>query len=119
MVCLLVTDGPKFRHRPATVQADQDASVTLTCDVDGNPAPEITWIHEEKDRVSAGEEDMEEAEQCCQATPPAFLFFSFKISSFGDFCLYFPLAFVKGIETRQLKISLYGEKLKFSARVVP
>ncbi|KAE8737474.1 hypothetical protein FOCC_FOCC017062 [Frankliniella occidentalis] len=28
-----------------------DATVTLTCDVDGNPVPEIMWIHEDKDRV--------------------------------------------------------------------
>ncbi|KAJ1521076.1 hypothetical protein ONE63_002782 [Megalurothrips usitatus] len=46
-----VTYGPKFRQRPANVQADLDSMVTLTCDVDGNPTPEITWIHEDKDRV--------------------------------------------------------------------
>lgn len=45
-------DGPKFRHRPQSVQVDLDATVTLVCDVDGNPTPEITWIHEERDRVS-------------------------------------------------------------------
>ncbi|XP_052131817.1 irregular chiasm C-roughest protein-like, partial [Frankliniella occidentalis] len=43
--------APKFRQRPVTVQAELDATVTLTCDVDGNPVPEIMWIHEDKDRV--------------------------------------------------------------------
>lgn len=26
--------------------------VTLTCDLDGNPPPEITWLHEDQDRWS-------------------------------------------------------------------
>lgn len=26
-------------------------SVTLACDVDGNPFPDVTWIHEESSRV--------------------------------------------------------------------
>lgn len=48
----IVTDGPRFRGKPRSMQADIGASVTLTCDVDGNPPPEIVWIHEDTDRVS-------------------------------------------------------------------
>ncbi|KAG8322367.1 hypothetical protein J6590_024714 [Homalodisca vitripennis] len=42
--------GPRFRIKPYSVQADVGASVTLTCDVDGNPAPNIVWIHEDSGR---------------------------------------------------------------------
>lgn len=44
-------DGPHFRTKPKSVQADLGSSVTLTCDVDGNPPPDITWIHEDSARV--------------------------------------------------------------------
>uniref|UniRef100_A0A1B6LJR2 Ig-like domain-containing protein n=2 Tax=Graphocephala atropunctata TaxID=36148 RepID=A0A1B6LJR2_9HEMI len=43
--------GPRFRIKPYSVQADVGASVTLTCDVDGNPSPNIVWIHEDSGRV--------------------------------------------------------------------
>lgn len=33
------------------MQADKGASVTLTCDVDGNPTPDISWFHEDNSRV--------------------------------------------------------------------
>uniref|UniRef100_A0A8D9EC13 Irregular chiasm C-roughest protein n=1 Tax=Cacopsylla melanoneura TaxID=428564 RepID=A0A8D9EC13_9HEMI len=46
-----VTYGPRFRARPYSVQVDRGAGVNLLCDVDGNPAPEIVWIHEDSDKV--------------------------------------------------------------------
>lgn len=46
-----ITYGPRFRTRPRSVQADLGATVTLTCDVDGNPPADILWIHENTDRV--------------------------------------------------------------------
>lgn len=41
----LLVDGPRFRQKPKSVQADMGHSVLLTCDVDGNPPPEISWTH--------------------------------------------------------------------------
>ncbi|KAG8331115.1 irregular chiasm C-roughest protein isoform X4 [Homalodisca vitripennis] len=46
-----ISYGPRFRSKPRSMQADLGASVTLTCDVDGNPPPDIVWIHEDTDRV--------------------------------------------------------------------
>ncbi|XP_039280825.1 irregular chiasm C-roughest protein isoform X2 [Nilaparvata lugens] len=46
-----ISYGPRFRSRPRSVQAEMGATVTLSCDVDGNPPPEISWIHEDSDRV--------------------------------------------------------------------
>lgn len=40
-----------FRQRPVSVEADLGATVTLRCDVDGNPAPDIEWINENSDVV--------------------------------------------------------------------
>lgn len=37
--------------KPKSVEADIDATVSLTCDVDGNPTPDVVWIHEANDRV--------------------------------------------------------------------
>lgn len=47
----LLTDGPQFKTKPHSVQADLGASVTLSCDVDGNPLPDVTWFHEDNTRV--------------------------------------------------------------------
>lgn len=44
-------DGPQFRTKPRSVQADPGTSVTLSCDVDGNPFPDIQWIHEDSNRI--------------------------------------------------------------------
>lgn len=33
------------------MEADQGASVTLNCDVDGNPLPDISWIFVDSGRV--------------------------------------------------------------------
>ncbi|XP_065094287.1 irregular chiasm C-roughest protein-like [Ochlerotatus camptorhynchus] len=46
-----ISYGPTFRSRPKSIEADADRPVTLTCDVDGNPQPEIIWIQEESNRV--------------------------------------------------------------------
>ncbi|KAJ9599144.1 hypothetical protein L9F63_010412, partial [Diploptera punctata] len=40
-------DGPRFRTRPRSIQADLGTTVTLSCDVDGNPPPDIVWIHDD------------------------------------------------------------------------
>lgn len=48
---LIFTDGPRFRIKPYSVQADLGSAVTLMCDVDGNPTPNIVWIHEDSGRV--------------------------------------------------------------------
>lgn len=40
-----------FKTLPKSVEADVDTSVSLQCDVDGNPIPDILWIHEPSDRV--------------------------------------------------------------------
>nr|CAH7764369.1 unnamed protein product [Callosobruchus chinensis] len=46
-----VSYGPQFRNRPRNVQADHGSSVTLTCDVDGNPFPDVTWHHETSKKI--------------------------------------------------------------------
>ncbi|XP_066254546.1 irregular chiasm C-roughest protein [Euwallacea similis] len=43
-----ISYGPQFRTKPRSVQAEVGSTVILTCDVDGNPFPDITWYHEEK-----------------------------------------------------------------------
>ncbi|KAL0273423.1 UNVERIFIED_CONTAM: hypothetical protein PYX00_006087 [Menopon gallinae] len=48
---LEVSYGPRFRSRPKSIQADLGSTVTLICDVDGNPPPDIVWIHESTDKV--------------------------------------------------------------------
>lgn len=47
----ITIDGPVFKTFPKSVEADIDTSVSLQCDVDGNPIPDILWIHEPSDRV--------------------------------------------------------------------
>jgi hypothetical protein len=44
-------DGPRFRTRPRSIQADLGTTVTLSCDVDGNPPADIEWIHDETAKV--------------------------------------------------------------------
>lgn len=34
------------------MEADIDATVSLSCDVDGNPTPDIFWVHQANERVS-------------------------------------------------------------------
>lgn len=50
-VTLDISYGPSFRAPPQSVEADPDTTVTLGCDVDGNPAPDVLWIHEPSDQV--------------------------------------------------------------------
>ena len=45
------TDSPIIRSRPANVEADIGSNVTLRCDFDGNPEPEISWTFENSRRV--------------------------------------------------------------------
>lgn len=47
----ITIDGPAFKSFPKSVDADIDTSVSLQCDVDGNPTPDILWTHEPSDRV--------------------------------------------------------------------
>ncbi|KAK0173506.1 hypothetical protein PV328_006692 [Microctonus aethiopoides] len=48
-----ITYGPQFRRPPLSVETHYGATEILQCDVDGNPTPEILWIHEESDRIVA------------------------------------------------------------------
>lgn len=49
--CFRFADGPVIRSRPGNVEADVGSNVTLRCDVDGNPEPEIVWTFESSRRV--------------------------------------------------------------------
>ncbi|KAJ2943111.1 hypothetical protein O0L34_g18801 [Tuta absoluta] len=48
---LEVTYAPTFRNRPKDVEAEKGKSVTLSCDVEGFPPPEIRWLHVEEDQT--------------------------------------------------------------------
>ncbi|CAH2098740.1 unnamed protein product [Euphydryas editha] len=48
---LNVTYPPSFRTHPQNVEAAVGASVTLSCDVDGQPPPEIRWLFHEPGRI--------------------------------------------------------------------
>ncbi|XP_017009136.2 irregular chiasm C-roughest protein [Drosophila takahashii] len=50
-VQLDISFGPVFRQRPVSVEADLGATVSMRCEVAGNPTPEIEWISENNDRV--------------------------------------------------------------------
>lgn len=52
MFRIVQIDGPIFRQRPTSVEADLGTTVTLRCGVDGNPSPDIEWINENSDRVN-------------------------------------------------------------------
>lgn len=51
MFCF-VADGPTFREKPRSIESDIGSIVTLNCEVDGNPTPDIVWIQHPIDRVS-------------------------------------------------------------------
>ncbi|KAK9687436.1 Immunoglobulin I-set domain [Popillia japonica] len=53
-----ISYGPHFETKPKDVQADLGTSVTLSCLVDGNPAPDITWIHHEKNKIVGSHSDL-------------------------------------------------------------
>lgn len=44
-------DAPSFRQRPQSMEADVGSVVSLNCEVDSNPQPEIVWIQHPSDRV--------------------------------------------------------------------
>lgn len=46
-----ISYGPAFKTKPQSVEADLGNTVTLSCDVDGNPSPEIVWIFDPTERV--------------------------------------------------------------------
>ncbi|GBP87754.1 Irregular chiasm C-roughest protein [Eumeta japonica] len=48
---LEVTYAPTFRNLPQDTEAEIGSVVTLSCDVDGHPAPEIRWLHYEDDHI--------------------------------------------------------------------
>ncbi|KAI5636232.1 immunoglobulin domain-containing protein [Phthorimaea operculella] len=48
---LEVTYPPTFRTRPKNVEAEIGQTVTLSCDVDGQPQPEIRWLFHEPGRI--------------------------------------------------------------------
>lgn len=48
---MYVTDGPVFHILPKSVESDIDGTVSLSCEVDGNPTPDITWINVANERV--------------------------------------------------------------------
>ncbi|XP_055586391.1 irregular chiasm C-roughest protein-like [Uranotaenia lowii] len=50
--------GPLFRSLPKSVEADLDTVVTLSCDVDGNPSPDIVWVHEESGRIMSASSNL-------------------------------------------------------------
>ncbi|KAJ8978266.1 hypothetical protein NQ317_003050 [Molorchus minor] len=74
-----ISYGPQFRSRPRSVQADKHSSITLSCDVDGNPLPEITWYHEDKNKIvssspnlTLGVDDKTAGKYYCKARVPGF-----------------------------------------------
>ena len=48
-------DPPTFRTRPQNVETDIGSSVVLSCDVDGQPQPEIRWLFHEPGRIGVSE----------------------------------------------------------------
>ncbi|XP_039499336.1 irregular chiasm C-roughest protein isoform X1 [Drosophila santomea] len=46
-----ISYAPSFRQRPQSMEADVGSVVSLTCEVDSNPQPEVVWIQHPSDRV--------------------------------------------------------------------
>ncbi|XP_043069156.1 irregular chiasm C-roughest protein [Drosophila bipectinata] len=53
-----ISFGPVFRQRPVSVEADLGATVSMRCEVAGNPPPEIEWINENSDRIVSQEAEL-------------------------------------------------------------
>ena len=45
------TDKPVFKNEPVDKNAKLGETVKLSCDVEGNPEPEIVWTHESSQKV--------------------------------------------------------------------
>ncbi|KAJ8959341.1 hypothetical protein NQ318_022027 [Aromia moschata] len=74
-----ISYGPQFRSRPRSIQADQGSSVTLSCDVDGNPFPDVSWYHEDKKKIVSSSpnltlriDDKSAGRYYCKARVPGF-----------------------------------------------
>ncbi|KAH8300893.1 hypothetical protein KR044_003681 [Drosophila immigrans] len=46
-----ISYAPSFKQRPQSLEADVGSVVSLNCEVDSNPQPEIVWIQHPSDRV--------------------------------------------------------------------
>nr|AAN31396.1 cell adhesion molecule RST [Drosophila virilis]AAN31397.1 cell adhesion molecule RST [Drosophila virilis] len=46
-----ISYAPSFKQRPQSMEADFGSIVSLNCEVDSNPPPEIVWIQHPSDRV--------------------------------------------------------------------
>uniref|UniRef100_W8AUB9 Irregular chiasm C-roughest protein n=2 Tax=Ceratitis capitata TaxID=7213 RepID=W8AUB9_CERCA len=46
-----ISYAPSFRQRPQSIEADVGTLISLSCEVDGNPTPDIVWIQHPSDRV--------------------------------------------------------------------
>ncbi|TMW40286.1 hypothetical protein DOY81_014634 [Sarcophaga bullata] len=46
-----ISYGPTFKEKPRSMEADIGSLVTLNCEVDGNPTPDVVWIQHPIDRV--------------------------------------------------------------------
>ncbi|EDV99713.1 GH12264 [Drosophila grimshawi] len=46
-----ISYAPSFKQRPQSMEADVGSIVSLNCEVDSNPQPEIVWIQHPSDRV--------------------------------------------------------------------
>ncbi|XP_013197490.1 irregular chiasm C-roughest protein [Amyelois transitella] len=49
-VTLQVSYAPTFRNPPKDVEAEIGTPITLSCDVDSYPEPEVEWFHYEEDQ---------------------------------------------------------------------
>ncbi|XP_053620744.1 irregular chiasm C-roughest protein-like isoform X1 [Plodia interpunctella] len=47
-----VTYPPGFKTRPQSIEAKEGSTVTLHCEVDGQPKPELRWLFSEPGRVA-------------------------------------------------------------------
>ncbi|KAF9799007.1 hypothetical protein SFRURICE_011646, partial [Spodoptera frugiperda] len=59
---LEITYAPTFKSLPKDVEAEVGTTVTLSCDVDGYPPPEIRWLHHEEDQMIASVDGYPEIE---------------------------------------------------------
>ncbi|XP_058812537.1 irregular chiasm C-roughest protein-like [Topomyia yanbarensis] len=48
-----ISYAPSFRSLPKSVEADLETMVSLFCDVDSNPSPDIVWMHDGSGRVAS------------------------------------------------------------------